>query len=60
MHQGFPPRPPPMPHHPPHQEWDKDYLEYGGASRLSHSRPHPNPVMNPRPLRRPGQAEGNY
>ena len=36
-HPGFVqrPQPPPMPHH---QEWDKDYLEYGGAGRMNNAR----------------------
>jgi len=55
-HPGFVqrPQPPPMPHH---QEWDKDYLEYGGAGRMNNARSHPNAGMNPRPLRRPGQSD---
>ena len=36
-HPGFVqrPQPAPMPHH---QEWDKDYLEYGGAGRMNNAR----------------------
>ena len=57
---GFGPRPPPPMPHPHHHEWDKDYLEYGGSGRLGQVRGphHPNQaMMNPRPLRRPGQMD---
>jgi len=56
---GFGPRPPmrPMPHHMPHQEWDSDYLEYGGVGRA----PGGPPGMNNQrmPLRRPKNAMSN-
>lgn len=53
---GFGPRPPmrPMPHQMPHQEWDADYLEYGGVGRQG---PNPGMMNNQRmPLRRPKNA----
>ena len=56
---GFGPRPPmrPMPHQMPHQEWDADYLEYGGVGRA----PNPGMMNNQRmPLRRPKNAVGFY
>ena len=57
---GFGPRPPmrPMPHQMPHQEWDADYLEYGGVGRQG---PNPGMMNNQRmPLRRPKNAVGFY
>jgi len=51
---GFGPRPPmrPMPHQMPHQEWDADYLEYGGVGRAPGGPP--GMANNQRmPLRRP-------
>ena len=53
---GFGPRPPMRPM--PHQEWDADYLEYGGVGRQG---PNPGMMNNQRmPLRRPKNAVGFY
>merc|ERR1719219_352435 len=57
---GFGPRPPirPMPHQMPHQEWDADYLEYGGVGRAPGGPP--GMANNQRmPLRRPKNAMPN-